>query len=59
MSVKRITINGTQKVWQARTCLGHVESLRLAHYNGHLVARRGRIPGVTPWRRSRKRRRSQ
>jgi hypothetical protein len=27
-------------------CLCHVESLRLAHYNGHLVLRRGRIPGV-------------
>lgn len=24
MSVKRITINGTQKVWQARSCLCHV-----------------------------------
>jgi len=24
MSVKRITINRTQKVWQARTCLCHV-----------------------------------
>jgi len=28
-------------------CLCHVESLRLAHYNGHLVRRRGRIPGVS------------
>jgi len=30
-------------------CLCHVGSLRLAHYNGHLVRRRGRIPGVSPW----------
>src|SRR5262249_36863418 len=28
----------------------HAESLRLAHYNGHLVCRRGRIPGVSPQR---------
>jgi len=38
-------------------CLCHVESLRLAHYNGHLVARRGRIKGVSPWRKPPKSRR--
>jgi hypothetical protein len=34
-------------------CLCHVESLRLAHYNGHLVRRRGRIPGVSPRKKAR------
>jgi hypothetical protein len=29
-------------------CLCHVESLRLAHYNGQLVRRRGRIADVSP-----------
>ena len=33
-------------------CLCHVESLRVAHYNGHLVRRRGRIPGVSPRRKA-------
>jgi hypothetical protein len=28
-------------------CLCHVEALRLAHDNGRLVRRRGRIPGVS------------
>jgi hypothetical protein len=32
-------------------CLCHVESLRLAHYDGNLVRRRGRIRGVSLWRR--------
>jgi len=31
-------------------CLCHVESLRLAHYNGHFVRRRERIRGVSPRR---------
>jgi hypothetical protein len=34
-------------------CLCHVESLRLAHYNGHLVRRRGRIAGVSQWKKAR------
>ena len=33
-------------------CLCHVESLHLAHYDGRLVRRRGRIRGVSPFRRS-------
>jgi hypothetical protein len=35
-------------------CLCHVETLRLAHYNGHVVRRRGRIPGVSPRRKSKR-----
>jgi hypothetical protein len=37
-------------------CLCHVESLRLAHYDGVLVRRRGRIRGVSPWRKTRSKR---
>jgi hypothetical protein len=33
-------------------CLCHVESLRLAHYNGQLVRRRGRVRGVMRNRKS-------
>ena len=35
-------------------CLCHVESLHLAHYDGRLVKRRGRIAGVSPFKRSRR-----
>jgi hypothetical protein len=38
----------------ARQEYDHVETLRLAHYNGHLVRRRGRIPRVSPRRKAKK-----
>jgi hypothetical protein len=37
-------------------CLCHIETLHLAHYDGYLVRRRGRVRGVSPWKKARARR---
>jgi len=55
-SVKRYAFNDVERCMAGRCignrcpCLCHVKSLHLAHYNGQLVRRRGRIRSVSPKR---------